>query len=275
MPRQRNCLVCKKELAGKYYLIVGAPVKGYAASRANYCFSCCNKWKEKFLIKKLIERGEAKIVEKKAGNQIDDEINMSFLYLFAKSAREVKYKQEVVQPTIELILGRKLNEEINTTTTGNCPDDNKLALQSFLRSLNIKEKELKNNKISSQNNLINKQGKNEFVSENSSRLILPIGASLAIVADNSGAKELLVIRCLGGSNRRYSYIGDLVIATIKKVNPKADNVKTGVIKKGQVVKALIVTSKKGFRRVSGSHISFSENYAVLVKKEEDRQLIGT
>src|SRR5215216_1302758 len=75
MPRQRNCLGCKKELAGKYYLIVGAPVKGYAASRANYCFSCCNKWKEKFLIKKLIERGEAKIVEKEVGNQIDDEIS--------------------------------------------------------------------------------------------------------------------------------------------------------------------------------------------------------
>ncbi|CAI2182972.1 2810_t:CDS:2 [Funneliformis geosporum] len=235
MPRQRNCLGCKKELAGKYYLIVGAPVKGYAASRANYCFSCCNKWKEKFLIKKLIERGEAKIVEKETGNQIDDEINMSFLYLFAKSAREAKYKQEVVQPTVELILGRKLNEEINTTTTGNCPGVAGRADGKF--------------KIS-----------DKFI---------------RYVADNSGAKELLVIRCLGGSNRRYSYIGDLVIATIKKVNPKADNVKTGVIKKGQVVKALIVTSKKGFRRVSGSHISFSENYAVLVKKEEDRQLIGT
>lgn len=98
--------------------------------------------------------------------------------------------------------------------------------------------------------------------------------SRLLVADNSGAKELLIIRCLGGSNRRYSHIGDLVIATIKKVDPKSSNAKSGVIKKGQIVKALIITSKKGFRRISGSHISFSENYAVLVKKE-DQQLIGT
>ena len=67
--------------------------------------------------------------------------------------------------------------------------------------------------------------------------------SILSVADNSGAKRLLVIRCLGGSNRRYGRIGNLVVATIKKVDPKSDNVKEGKIKKGQVVKALIVTTR--------------------------------
>jgi large subunit ribosomal protein L14 len=92
--------------------------------------------------------------------------------------------------------------------------------------------------------------------------------SRLLVADNSGAKELLIIRCLGGSNRRYSRIGDLVTATVKKAKPHMN------IKKGQKVVALIITSRKGFSRANGNFISFSENYAVLVKKE-DRQLIGT
>lgn len=92
--------------------------------------------------------------------------------------------------------------------------------------------------------------------------------SRLLVADNSGAKELLIIRCLGGSNRRYSRIGDLVVATVKKAKPHMN------VKKGQKVVALIITSKKGFSRVNGNFVSFSENYAVLVKKE-DRQLIGT
>jgi len=67
--------------------------------------------------------------------------------------------------------------------------------------------------------------------------------SILLVADNSGAQKLLVIRCLGGSNRRYSRIGDLVIASVKKANPHAAN-----IKKGQVVTALVVASKQYFRR---------------------------
>jgi len=93
--------------------------------------------------------------------------------------------------------------------------------------------------------------------------------SRLLVADNSGAKELLIIRCLGGSNRKFSRIGDRVIATVKKADPHATN-----IKKGQIVMALIITSKKGIHRVNGNFVSFSKNYAVLVKKE-DQQLIGT
>ncbi|CAI2191906.1 17981_t:CDS:2, partial [Funneliformis geosporum] len=72
--------------------------------------------------------------------------------------------------------------------------------------------------------------------------------SLLVVADNSGAKKLLVIRCLGGSNRRYSRIGDLVIATVKKVDPKSDNVKDGIIKKSQIVMAVVVTTRRYFHR---------------------------
>lgn len=93
--------------------------------------------------------------------------------------------------------------------------------------------------------------------------------SILLVADNSGAKRLLVIRCLGGSNRRYSRIGDLVIATVKKADPHATNVK-----KGQVVLALIVTTRRHFHRYNNTWIKFSKNYAVLVKKE-DKEPIGT
>lgn len=92
--------------------------------------------------------------------------------------------------------------------------------------------------------------------------------SRLLVADNSGAKELLVIRCLGGSNRKFSGIGDLVIASVKKAIPHANT------KKKQVVLAIIVNDKKGFARPDGSHIKFSKNYAVLIKKE-DKQPIGT
>ena len=92
--------------------------------------------------------------------------------------------------------------------------------------------------------------------------------SILLVADNSGAKKLLVIRCLGGSNRRYSRIGDLVIATVKKADPHAN------IKKGQIVMALVITSKKHFRRQNNTWIKFSKNYAVLVKKE-NKEPVGT
>ena len=93
--------------------------------------------------------------------------------------------------------------------------------------------------------------------------------SILLVADNSGAQKLLVIRCLGGSNRRYSRIGDLVIASVKKANPHAAN-----IKKGQVVTALVVASKQYFRRSNNTWIKFSKNYAVLVKKE-NKEPLGT
>lgn len=96
------------------------------------------------------------------------------------------------------------------------------------------------------------------------------------VADNSGALELLVIRCLEGSNRRYSYAGNLVVAAVKKVNPKSDNVKRGVVKKGQVVKALIVNTCNRSLRNSNAWIRFSQNYAILVREERDELLlVGT
>lgn len=92
--------------------------------------------------------------------------------------------------------------------------------------------------------------------------------SSLLVADNSGAKRLLVIRCLGGSNRRYSRVGDLVIATVKKADPHAN------IKKGQIVTALIVTTRCQFRRCNNSWIKFSKNSAVLVK-EKGKEPVGT
>jgi large subunit ribosomal protein L14 len=92
--------------------------------------------------------------------------------------------------------------------------------------------------------------------------------SILGVADNSGAKKLLIIRCLGGSNRKFSRIGDLVIASVKKADPHAN------IKKGQIVMALIITSKKHFRRQNNTWIKFSKNYAVLVKKE-NKEPVGT
>ena len=92
--------------------------------------------------------------------------------------------------------------------------------------------------------------------------------SRLLVGDNSGAKELLIIRCLGGSNRKFSGIGDRVVATVKKTNPQATS-----MKKGQKVLALIVTSRKGFQRENGQVVKFSKNYAILMEK--DGQLVGT
>lgn len=87
------------------------------------------------------------------------------------------------------------------------------------------------------------------------------------VGDNSGAKELLVIRVLGGSNRRYANIGDIVVATVKSATPG------GVVKKGDVVKAVVVRTTKGIRRKDGSYIKFDENAAVVIK--EDKSPVGT
>lgn len=87
------------------------------------------------------------------------------------------------------------------------------------------------------------------------------------VADNTGAKELLCIRVLGGSMRRYANIGDIIVASVKDATPG------GVVKKGEVVKAVIVRSKKGLRRPDGSYIKFDENAAVIIK--DDKQPRGT
>ena len=81
------------------------------------------------------------------------------------------------------------------------------------------------------------------------------------VADNTGAKELMCIRCLGGSKRKFSNIGDVVVASVKSATPG------GVVKKGDVVKAVIVRSKKGLRRPDGSYIKFDENAAVIIKED--------
>ena len=87
------------------------------------------------------------------------------------------------------------------------------------------------------------------------------------VADNTGAKELLCIRVLGGSTRRYGNIGDVIVAAVKDATPG------GVVKKGDVVKAVIVRTKKGVRRADGSYIKFDENAAVIIK--EDKNPRGT
>jgi large subunit ribosomal protein L14 len=82
------------------------------------------------------------------------------------------------------------------------------------------------------------------------------------VADNTGAKELLTIRVLGGSTRRYARIGDIIVATVK------DAIPGGNVKKGEVVKAVVVRTVKEVRRVDGSYIKFDENAAVLIKNKE-------
>ena len=87
------------------------------------------------------------------------------------------------------------------------------------------------------------------------------------VADNSGAKELLCIRVIGGSFRRYANIGDTIIATVKDATPG------GVVKKGQVVKAVVVRTVHGARRSNGSLIKFDENAAVIIN--DDKTPVGT
>ena len=81
------------------------------------------------------------------------------------------------------------------------------------------------------------------------------------VADNTGAKELLCIRCVGGSHRRYANIGDVIVASVKSAIPG------GVVKKGDVVKAVVVRTKKGVRRQDGSYLKFDENAAVIIKED--------
>ena len=87
------------------------------------------------------------------------------------------------------------------------------------------------------------------------------------VADNSGARELMVIRVMGGSKRKYGNIGDVVVASVKKAIPNSN------IKKGKVVKAVIVRSVEGVRRKDGSYIRFDDNACVLIK--DDKSPVGT
>ena len=82
------------------------------------------------------------------------------------------------------------------------------------------------------------------------------------VADNTGAKELLCIRVLGGSLRRYARIGDIIVTSVKEANPG------GVVKKGDVVKAVVVRTKAGARRKDGSYIKFDENAAVIIRDDK-------
>ena len=87
------------------------------------------------------------------------------------------------------------------------------------------------------------------------------------VADNSGAKELLCIRVMGGSTRRYADIGDVIVASVKDATPG------GVVRKGDAVKAVVVRTVKGVHRADGSYIKFDENAAVIIK--EDKTPRGT
>ncbi|KAF5056460.1 50S ribosomal protein L14 [Proteiniclasticum sp. QWL-01] len=87
--------------------------------------------------------------------------------------------------------------------------------------------------------------------------------TLLKVADNSGAKEIMCIRVMGGSRRRYGNIGDTIVASVKSATPG------GVVKKGDVVKAVIVRSVKGVRRVDGTYIRFDENAAVIIKDDKN------
>ena len=87
------------------------------------------------------------------------------------------------------------------------------------------------------------------------------------VADNTGAKEIMCIRVLGGSRKRYAGIGDVIVASVKKATPN------GTVKKGDVVKAVVVRSKQGLRREDGSYIRFDENAAVIIR--EDKNPRGT
>ena len=88
-----------------------------------------------------------------------------------------------------------------------------------------------------------------------------------VVADNSGAKEIMCFRVLGGSNRKTANVGDIIVASVKSATPG------GVVKKGDVVKAVVVRSRRGLRRVDGSYIRFDENAAVIIR--DDKSPRGT
>ena len=85
--------------------------------------------------------------------------------------------------------------------------------------------------------------------------------SILKVADNTGAKEIMCIRCLGGSYRKYARIGDIIVASVKTATPG------GVVSKGDVVKAVVVRTKKPIRRADGSYVRFDENAAVIIRED--------
>ena len=89
------------------------------------------------------------------------------------------------------------------------------------------------------------------------------------VADNSGAIELLCISVLGGTGRKYANIGDVIVCAVKDATPG------GVVKKGDVVKAVVVRSKRGMRRTDGSYVKFDQNAAVIIKDKNDKTPVGT
>ncbi len=91
--------------------------------------------------------------------------------------------------------------------------------------------------------------------------------TLLRVADNTGAKEIMCIKVLGGSKRKYANIGDVIVASVKKAAPG------GMVKKGDVVKCVVVRSVKGLRRLDGTYIKFDDNAAVIIK--EDKNPRGT
>lgn len=87
--------------------------------------------------------------------------------------------------------------------------------------------------------------------------------SVLNVADNSGAKQLLCIRVLGGTNRKYASVGDVIVASVKEATPG------GVVKKGDVVRAVVVRTKNRIRRPDGSYISFGENAGVVINEQKN------
>ncbi len=87
------------------------------------------------------------------------------------------------------------------------------------------------------------------------------------VADNSGAKKIMCIKVLGGSRKRYARVGDIIVASVKEADPN------GKVKKGNVVKAVVVRTKKEFRRPDGTYVKFDENAAVLINNQKEP--IGT
>ena len=91
--------------------------------------------------------------------------------------------------------------------------------------------------------------------------------SILKVADNTGAKEIMCIRVLGGSRKRYAQIGDIIVASVKRATPG------GVVKKGEIIKAVIVRTAKSLRRPDGSYIKFDENAAVIIR--DDKNPMGT
>lgn len=93
--------------------------------------------------------------------------------------------------------------------------------------------------------------------------------SILKVADNSGAKSLMVIQVSGGSKRRFGYIGDVLNCVVKEASP------TGQVKESDIVKVVLVRSRKEYKRIDGSYIRFSDNAAVLIDNPKDKNPIGT